>query len=84
MHQIDDMRHGHLPAALCARRMRELDFLAIAEKTAREKEVVDVFGSRLEVIALHSARASVGGGVAGTSTGDDVVVFTVFTVEVSR
>lgn len=53
MDHIDDLGHGDFLSALTPRWMRELDWLAIAQKSARKQQIVDICRRGLEVIRLH-------------------------------
>lgn len=60
MHQIDNLRHGGLLAALCTRRVRKLDCFAIAQQTTGQQQIVYIRRRRLEIVRLHSSRGGTG------------------------
>jgi hypothetical protein len=64
VHEVDDLGHGRVRAAVGLVRARELYRFAIAKEAARQEEVVDVGRGRFEVERVHGGKASVSRGSA--------------------
>lgn len=66
MHEVDDLGHGLLLAALGLGRVGELERLAIAQQAAGQQQVVEVGGRALQALGIHreAGGAHVGGRAA--------------------